>query len=75
MMESEGTDGECPHQLSCRYQRQIEQYLESLAGKIGDVWVFGGVTDNGVTVEQDFFMFAQGAAQQGGMQGFASGLV
>ena len=71
----ERADGKCPHQFSCRYQRQVEHDLKSLPGKRGDERVFFSVTDNGVTVEQDFLMFAQGAAQQGGMQGLAHGVV
>ena len=71
----ERADGKCPHQFSCRYQWQVEHDLKSLSGKCGDERVFFSVTDDGVTVEQDFLMFAQGASQQGGMQGLAHGVV
>ena len=71
----EGADGQCPYQFSCRYQRQIEQYLQSLPGKGCDERVFFSVTDNGFAVEQDFLMFAQGASQKGGVQGFVLGIV
>ena len=60
----ERADGKCPHQFSCRYQWQVEHDLKSLSGKCGDERVFFSVTDDGVTVEQDFLMFAQGASQQ-----------
>jgi len=71
----EGTDRQCPHEFSAGYQREIEQYLKSLPGQCGDERGFCGVTDNGVPVEQDFFMFAQGTPQRGGMQGFSGGIV